>query len=94
MSVTPGLLQFPPRLVPRRLAHLRKSAMGDDLLSIWEMGEGPFLEGPIADDLLDLILRPDSSRHGTIGPAEVIPAIVLQQLLALTRDRWQSIEKG
>src|SRR5688572_15278029 len=63
LSVSPGLRDIPPHLVPARLRPLVPGARGSDNSHVWRMGNGPFAGGPLAPGLA---LRPDKPGHGLV----------------------------
>lgn len=97
MSVQPSLQALAERFlnwVPKRLAEtnpgLFRGATGrPSTTSIWTMGEGPFVDGPVATDLA---LRCDTDEqpvlHGVVEPDRVMPLVEFQSALAATRDQW------
>src|SRR5207237_9007119 len=51
MSVAPAWRVLPFFLIPKRLGPLCRGARGSDLLHCWRMGDGPFMDGPVAERL-------------------------------------------
>src|SRR5439155_22421847 len=68
MSVAPALVHLPHHRIPKRLrqAGLRH-ADGSDKLSVWAMGIGAFVEGPLWPELF-LRVDPRDPRHGFVEP--------------------------
>jgi hypothetical protein len=54
------------------------------------MGEGDFVEAPVAPSLQ---LRPDSEDHGVIEPSEPMALTAYEVALAATRNLW-SVDEG
>lgn len=88
MSVSPSMYRMPARMVPMRLRHLVPNAAGSNSLSVWSMGEGPFIAEGIASGLR---LRPDpknSDGHGFVEPEAVMSLNQYQAALTTTQDQW------
>jgi hypothetical protein len=85
MSVAPGLRALRPELVPKRLRHLRESAVGPDSNVVWSHGDGPFVESAVAPHL---VLKPDASDHGTVAPVGTMLLEEYRSALAATQDSW------
>jgi len=85
MSVNPSLNTIPPILLPRRY---RPSGTGKASHSVYEYGDGPFVEGPAAHRLR---LMPDRATHGTVQPDEVMALAEFQAALAATRVGWREL---
>jgi hypothetical protein len=88
MSVAPAWRLLPVHRIPRRLRTKFPRAAGKNETALWRMGEGPFVEGPLADRLL---FRPDPQqpdRHGFVEPMASMPIGDYQVALAATRDQW------
>jgi len=88
MSVAPAWRRLPVHRIPRRLRAKSPRAAGKNEFFLWRMGNGPFMEGPLADRLL---FRPDPekpNKHGFVEPAARMPAGDYQAALAATRDQW------
>lgn len=88
MSVSPSLSFLPVRMVPMRLRHLVPGAVGSNSLSVWSMGDGPFVAGGVAPYLQ---LRPDPENqkgHGFVEPETTMHLEQYQAALADTQDRW------
>jgi hypothetical protein len=92
MSVSPSLRALPARLIPRRLRHMVPRAAGNDRLLVWSMGDGPFVQEPIAPRLQ---LRPDphNSRHGLVEPDASMSLDDYRAALAATQNEWSVDEK-
>jgi hypothetical protein len=88
MSVVPEISKLPGRLIPQRLQHLYPKAVGDDDLSVWSSGDGPFTDGSFATGLT---LRVDKhkKRHGVIEPETPMPAEQFQAALYATAPNWK-----
>src|SRR6478672_7615160 len=55
LSVSPAPDRLPPHLIPKRLLRLFPGAKGSNnkpALIPWRMGDGPFVDGPVTDDLV------------------------------------------
>jgi hypothetical protein len=91
MSVSPSLYTLPPLFVPVRLHALVPKARGSNHLRVWKMGAGPFDRSPVAPGLE---LRPDSRKHGTIQPDQLMTLLAYEDALAATRDQWVIDETG
>jgi hypothetical protein len=92
MSVAPSPLELPFFRVPKRLKGVIPGATGSDDYACWHLGEGPFVEGEVADSL---VLRPDSERaaeHGFVEPAARMRCLDYQAALAATREHWRRWE--
>jgi hypothetical protein len=85
MSVAPGWRVLPPYRIPKRLKHLAPGACGNDQLACWGMGVGPFQQVPVAPRLN---LLPDSSQHGVVEPAAIMPVDEYRASLEATQDQW------
>jgi hypothetical protein len=85
MSVAPSWRALPPHLVPKRLKDKFPRARGSVELRCFTMGDGPFQDGPIADDL---DFKRDTPRHGLIVPRTSVSLDQYQTDLANTRDLW------
>lgn len=88
MSVAPAWRLLPIHRIPRRLRAKVPQAAGKNSVFLWRMGDGTFVEGPLAERLR---FRPDPAkpdRHGFVEPETRMPAADYQKALAATRDRW------
>jgi len=96
MSVQPSLealarrylLQVPKRLREVNPRLFRGATGSPNTAYIWAMGNGPFVEGPVAPDLA---LRCDTEQpilHGVVEPDRVMSLSDFQTALATTRDVW------
>lgn len=85
MSVAPSWRSLPPFLRPRRLKELCPGSRGNDDLRCFVMGEGPFEDSIINDDLT---LETDSPTHGVVAPRALVSAQDYQAHLAATRNAW------
>jgi len=74
----------------RLRALVQGQATGNNLLGVWQVGEGPFVDGPVAPGLR-LRVDPRSSRHGFIEPDREMTLDDYQAALAATRDLWVRI---
>jgi hypothetical protein len=90
MSVGPDLRTTPAFLVPGRLRHLRQGASGDDDNTVFSHGEGPFVQGKVA---AQLILRPDKPNHGVVAPESKVPLATYRAALAATKNDWNPDEE-
>jgi hypothetical protein len=87
MSVAPSLRTLPFWLIPRRLQHLVRGAVGNDKHCDWSLGDGPFVAGEVAPALR---LRPDpsSSHHGFVEPNAEMSLDSYQTAIQATWDDW------
>ena len=92
MSVAPSLDALPSHRLPRRLKTKYpdrfSDAAGSDRLHCWSMGEGEFLAGPVASDL---VLRLDPERpnqHGFVEPDKKMLLTDYEKAIAATRELW------
>jgi hypothetical protein len=85
MSVAPAWRLLPTHRIPVRLRPVCPDATGKNSLVCWRMGEGEFVDGPLAPGLN---LRKDTAAHGTVEPARVVPLETYEADLAATRDQW------
>lgn len=86
MSVAPNWRDINVTRIPRRLRSIVVGAAGSNSASCFRMGDGPFAQGAFASGLT---LEPDSSTHGTIAPAEVVPLATYRADIEATRPAWQ-----
>jgi hypothetical protein len=86
MSVARGWRDPPAWRIPIRLIHLAPKAAGrhQDVFC-WSMGQGPFIEGDVADRLR---LRPDDATHALVEPSERMTVEEYQTALAATQNLW------
>jgi hypothetical protein len=54
------------------------------------MGDGPFLDGPMADELA-LRVDPNNANHGLVEPAAAMTLSEYQLALAATGNSWNVI---
>lgn len=85
MSVAPSLRALPHELVPKRLRHLHKGAVGPDSSKVWRHGEGSFAPATVAPHL---VLRPDRADHGTVSPEAMMPLAQYEAAIAGTAADW------
>ncbi|HUE70258.1 MAG TPA: hypothetical protein VMP01_05160 [Pirellulaceae bacterium] len=85
MSVVPSWRDLEAHRIPKRLKHIVTDARGSNRDACWRRGEGPFENGPVADDL---VLRKDSDIHAFVEPARSMSAAAYIQALVATRDQW------
>lgn len=86
MSVSPAWRVLPPHRIPRRLrSRGGPEATGSNNDACWAIGQGGFVSGPFANQL---ILSVDSPNHGTVQPETVTGLSEFQAALADTRDFW------
>jgi hypothetical protein len=89
MSVAPSMRQLPVERVPKRLRHLVLGAAGPDADAVWSHGDGLFVE---SDVTANLVLRPDSTDHGNVGPKAAMQLTDFEAALASTRSGWRRDE--
>ncbi len=85
MSVAPAWRLLPTHRIPARLKALCPDATGKNSLVCWKMGEGEFVDGPLAPGLN---LRRDTATHGVVEPARAVPLETYEADLAATCDHW------
>ena len=85
MSVAPSWRALPPWLISIRLKDKFPIARGATNLFCFTMGEGPFENGPVSDDLDLLVEKPT---HGLVAPREFVPLAQFLSDLSRTRDHW------
>jgi hypothetical protein len=97
MSVSPSLETLPLFRIPRRLRDKYPErfpdATGSNNLHCWRLGEGEFLAGAIA---ADLVLRPDPEqpeKHGFIEPERKMTVKEYEDAIAATRPSWKIWEE-
>jgi hypothetical protein len=91
MSVSRSWRDIPAWRIPIRFVHLQPNAAGKHAdVSLWRLGNGPFVEGDVTDKLR---LRPDSSKHALVEPSELMLSEDYQAALAATRDMWHCIDE-
>jgi hypothetical protein len=91
MSVSPSIERLPPHLIPKRLRGLFPGARGSNnkpTLLPWHFGEGPFVSGPLTDDLVFRLDPTSPDRHGFVEPARPVSLAAYQAALASTRTQW------
>ena len=86
MSVAPNWRDINVNRVPRRMRVIVPGARGSNNTFCFRMGNGAFMQGPVAPGLT---LEPDSPRHGNVAPAQVVPLATYERDLAATRPEWQ-----
>lgn len=89
MSVAPTLESLPPMFVPRRLESQVPAADGPKNVVCWVMGEGPFEDGPVTEDL---ILKVDGPTHGELLAARLMTLKDYQTSIARTQGVWTNGE--
>ncbi len=85
LSVSPDWRSLPPFLVPHRLRTMINSARGSNRLACFRLDVLPFQEVQITELL---VLRPNTSEHGTIEPSRDMLLSEFQDALAVTRESW------
>jgi len=85
MSVMSGWRKLPGILIPSRLRDKCQKARGDDQVLCFAMGEGPFEDSPVTDQLE---LRKDKEHHGCIVPVASVLLSEFESKLAGTRLNW------
>jgi hypothetical protein len=93
MSVNPSLSSVPAVFIPRRWRHVYpefKDARGKDTIEVFTHGSGEFIQAHVTDDLM---LRPDSVRHGVVEPSRRMHVNVNRSALASTQTDWQLLAK-
>ena len=83
---TADLRRMMPHLVPKHLAWLVRNAAAPDGARVWSTGEGPFVSGPLTDEVL---LSTSGGRHGTVCPRRAMPLDTFGASLAATRAVWR-----
>jgi len=88
MSVAPHWKLLPLHRIPRRLGktfpEVRRAA-GKDQDACWRMGSGPFVKSAVRDGLA---LYVDGTRHGVVGPSQMMNVESYLTALVATRDLW------
>ena len=88
MSVVPSLERLPRHRVPRTLKSVLEGARGRVDLICWRMGEGSFVESPVASGLF-LVLDPQRpTEHGLIVPTVEMLLSLYRAALAETQAQW------
>ncbi len=85
MSVAPNWRKLPPHLISRRLVDKVPKASGSPALCCFRMGEGPFEDGSLTDDL-DFVR--DKETHGVVVPSRTMSLDAYRADLAETRESW------
>ena len=86
MSVASAWRELPAHRIPGRLRDRCPKAAGPDSVHCWKMGEGPFSDGMIRENLA---LRVDHPTHGVVEPAGELSAEAFQAALEETRTAWR-----
>ena len=89
MSVSPTLESLPPMLVPRRLEHRVPEADAPDSVVCWVLGDGPFADGAVTEDLN---FKKDKPHHGEVVPSRQMTLGDFQASLARTKEMWTNGE--
>ena len=85
MSVSPTWRDLPGHRIPRRLQFLCSKATGNNLADCWQLGEAPFIDGPVTTTLS---LKIDHPAHGIIEPSNEMEVGEFHAALSATRERW------
>ena len=85
MSVAPNGRFLPFFRIPRRLRDQVPDARGDNNLACFRIGEGPFEDGRLTDDLA---VRIDKEKHGLVEPFGMVSLHQYREALAATQDQW------
>lgn len=88
MSVAPDWRELPYHRIPRRFSRYVPDARGRDTRSIWQAGEGPFVDTELTAALRLVV---DGPTHGRIEPSAPMPVPDYQASLAGTRGWWRPI---
>ena len=91
MSVAPDWRSLPRHRIPMRLNDKLESptASGNNQLKCWRYGAGRFISGALTQEIRLVV---DSATHGTVEPAEKMPAVEYQAALAATQPDWECDE--
>ncbi len=89
MSVAPNWRDINHKRIPKRLRPIVPGAMGSNNTFCFRYGQGVFAQGAFANGLT---LEPDSTTHGNIAPAQVVPLATYEGDLAATRADWSEDE--
>jgi len=89
MSVAPNWRKISRVRIPKRLHVIVPGARGSNNTFCFRAGDGPFVHGPFANGLT---LEPDSTTHGNVAPAQVVPLASYEADLAATRVDWEEDE--
>lgn len=96
MSVGRAWHELPLMKIPRRLEDKMPNGFpiprGSNEPCIWQMGDGPFVDGDLENDLR-LRVTPTKPKHAQIEPGVVMPLVELQKRLAGTMDAWHPIDE-
>lgn len=91
MSVAPNWRELPAFRIPERLNEVLRreglppKARGSNHTFCWRLGDGPFFDGIIAENLA---LRVDSPVHGLVEPAVTMAVDLYVASLASTVELW------
>ena len=86
MSVAPNWREINIHRIPKRLRTLLPGAAGSNSWSCFRIGVGPFQRGDFANGLT---LELDSTTHGVVAPAQIVPLATYEGDIAATRPQWQ-----
>jgi len=89
MSVAPNWRDINVNRIPKRLRSIVPGAGGSNNTFCFRIGNGAFVQGAFANGLT---LEPDSTTHGNIAPAQVVPLTNYETDLAASRQNWQEDE--
>jgi hypothetical protein len=89
MSVAPNWRDINVNRVPKRLRPIVPGAGGSNNTFCFRTGNGPFVQGPFAKGLT---LERDSTKHGNVAPAKLVPLGMYVGDIAATRPDWQEDE--
>jgi hypothetical protein len=83
MSVFEGWRDIPFNRKPERLG-----GRGPDDTFCFRLGDGPFVSGPLADQLDLLAPMGKNPKHGGVRPAQLVSLAVFRANLQATRGNW------
>lgn len=89
MSVSENWRFMLAHLIPKRLRIMHAAAAGNNSLTCYRHGNGPFVPASVGGHPdLSLILKPHNPRAGLITPAQQVSIPQFQNDLAATRAEW------
>jgi hypothetical protein len=91
ISVSPDIVHLPPHAIPTRLKSRYPRASGNARIRIRRLGEGPFSDGSLSDEL-SFRVDPKNAGHGFIEPASDMHVNAYLDAIRSTRDQWQIAE--
>jgi hypothetical protein len=87
MSVAENWRLLLPHLIPKRLSAIIADAKGRGSLTVYRLGDGPFVPGPLASGL-ELVLKVHDPGMGNVVPDTAVSVTQFQAQLAATRNQW------